>query len=249
MSGMRPFNWREIESIFLASRPSTCPYLPDQIEQKLVTLLPQGDSASFAQLTACGFRRSHDVAYHPACPSCTACKALRVRVAEFKPSKTQRRLRNRYAGLKLQLGPAHIDGAHWSLFRAYVRGRHDGGSMAEMTRQDFATLVADSPVDTRLLAWHNGSEGPLLAACLVDLLPQGLSAVYSYFSLDPQYPSLGTYIILALIDLAARAELDEVHLGYWVEGAKKMAYKARFGPAEICVDGRWKPLPKPPSKS
>ncbi len=245
MSGMRPFNWQEIERIFLASRPDTCPYLPDRQEQKLVTLLPGGDGQGFANLTARGFRRSHDAAYHPACPSCNACKALRVKAAEFQPNKTQRRLLNRYAHLTLEMGQAQVDMAHWTLFQSYVKGRHGDGSMANMTRQDFAGMVADSPIDTRLLAWRDGPEGPLVAACLTDLLPDGLSAVYSYFSLSPQLPSLGTFIILALIQLAAKAGLAHVHLGYWVEGSPKMAYKARFGPAEICVDGRWQPLPKP----
>ena len=117
--------------------------------------------------------------------------------------------------------------------------------MSQMSRQDFATMVSDSPIQTKLLAWRDGDDGPLVAACLTDILPDGLSAVYSYFSLNPAWPSLGNFIILALIDLAVKAELEHVHLGYWVEGSPKMAYKAQYGPAEICVNGSWQALPKP----
>lgn len=247
MSGMTPFNWSEIERIFLASRPDACPYLPDRREQKLVTLLSTGDEQGFAALTEQGFRRSHDAAYRPACPTCSACKALRVRAADFRPNKTQRRLKRRYASLRLDIENPIVDTEHWALFKAYVAGRHAGGSMAHMTRQDFARMVADSPINTKLLAWRapgpkEGNDGPLLAACLIDLLPTGVSAVYSYFSLDRAWPSLGTFVILALIELAVKADLAFVHLGYWVPGSATMAYKARFKPAEICIAGVWQAL-------
>ncbi len=245
MSGMKPFNWEAVERIFLTSRPDSCPYLPNLNEQKLVTLIQKGDSEGFAELTNNGFRRSHDAAYQPICPDCQACQPLRVRALDFQPNKTQRRLIRKYDALHLSLEAPVIDHEHWVLFTKYVQGRHGGGSMANMTRQDFAAMVSDTPVKTKLLTWRKGSaEGPLVAACLADLLPDGLSAVYSYFSLNPSYPSLGTFVILSLIATAAKAELPHVHLGYWVKGSKKMAYKAQFSPAEICINGAWQALPK-----
>lgn len=255
MSGMKPFNWQQVERIFLASRPETCPYLPGQREQKLVTLIQPGDIKGFAHLSEQGFRRSHDAAYQPACPTCQACQSLRVRAKDFKPNKTQRRLKNRYQNLNLSAEDLSLsaenqtlDGEHWPLFHAYVKGRHGQGSMADMGRQDFAAMVRDSPIQTKLLSWRDGQDGPLVAACLTDILPDGLSAVYSYFSLAPTMPSLGTYVILALLDLACRADLDFVHLGFWVAGSKTMDYKARFGPAEVYAKGRWQALPKSDAK-
>ena len=244
MSGMKPFNWQQIQRTFLTSRAEICPYLPDHQEQKLVTLLRPGDMDGFADLTSKGFRRSHDAAYQPACPTCDACKPLRVLAQEFQANKTQRRLKRRYQTLSLSAEDGGLDLEHWALFQTYVRGRHGDGSMAHMSRRDFAAMIYHSPIQTQLLAWRQGQEGPLIAACLVDALPNGLSAVYSYFSLNPALPSLGTFIILALIDLAAKAGMAHVHLGYWVKGSAKMAYKAQFSPAEICVKGVWHPLSK-----
>lgn len=243
MSGLKPFNWAQVERIFLASRPDVCPYLPGRKEQKLVTLLHQGDHAGFAKLSNKGFRRSHDAAYVPACAGCQACKALRVRVADFRPNKTQRRVLRAHDDLRLTLAKPPLSADHWRLFQAYVQGRHGDGSMASMTSRDFTAMVSDSPVKTELLEWRLDDEGPLIAACLTDFLPDGPSAVYSYFSLDKAYPSLGTFIILALIELAAKAGLPFVHLGYWVEGSAKMDYKANFRPAEICTNGTWQALP------
>ncbi len=240
---MKPMNWQRVERIFLASRADTCPYLPEQREQKLVTLIQDGDTDSFAELTDRGFRRSHQAAYHPICPNCQACKALRVRVQDFRPNKTQRRLLRRYANLHLAMDPPVVDAAHWALFRAYVRARHPDGSMAAMTQAAFAEMVSDTPVETRLMTWRDGGpDGTLVAACIADLLPNGLSAVYSYFSVRPAYPSLGTFVILDLIQTTAKAGLDHLHLGYWVKGAKTMAYKAQFHPCEIYSQRRWQVL-------
>ena len=198
------------------------------MERKLVTLLQSDDQAGFEKLAEQGFRRSHDAAYHPACPTCNACKALRIKAAEFRPNKTQRRLKNRYQHLSIQVGENHIDSEHWLLFTRYVQGRHSDGAMAHMTRADFHAMVRDSPVQTRLIEWRDGAEGPLIAACLTDILADGLSAVYSYFSLDPQHSSLGTYIILSLIDLALKADLPHVHLGYWVKDPPKWIIRRGF---------------------
>ena len=242
MSGMKPFNWSEVRRIFLTSRAEPCPYLPERQEQKLVTLLRPDDLQGYAHLTARGFRRSHDAAYHPACPACQACQALRVKATAFRPNKTQRRLKNLYKNLHISICDNLIDSEHWLLFTRYVQGRHAGGNMAHMTRADFDAMVRDSPVTTRLIEWREGPEGPLVAACLTDMLPDGPSAVYSYFSLSPDRPSLGTFMILSLIDLAVKAKLPHVHLGYWVKGSPKMDYKAKFQPAEVCIGGQWQPL-------
>lgn len=246
MSGIKPFNWRSLERVFLTTPPTPCPYLPHRAEQKLVTRIHPGDSQDYAALSEQGFRRSHDAAYQPSCPTCKACQALRVLAADFKPNKTQRRLQRAYAHLHLSLEGSEALDEHWALFQAYIKGRHAAGSMASMTRADFKSMVGETPIETKLLSWHDGPDGPLLAACLCDVLPSGLSAVYSYFSLRPQTPSLGTFIILALIDLARRADMAHVHLGYWVKGSQTMDYKARFTPAEVCVDGVWRPLSKSP---
>lgn len=244
MSGLRSLDGRSGIRIFLTSHPEPCPYLPNRTEQKLATHLYPENEADFAELTNRGFRRNHDVAYRPACPTCKACKSIRLCVADFRPNKTQRRLLRRYADLDLSLEEKALNNEHWTLFHDYIKGRHSTGSMAAMTQGDFIAMVTDSPVKTNLLTWREGPGGPLRAACLTDVLPNGLSAVYSYFSLHPTTPSLGTYVILALIELAKRAEMDFVHLGYWVKGSKTMDYKARFHPTQIYEEGIWRDLPK-----
>ena len=115
------------------------------MERKLVSLL-RADDLRFQSLAERGFRRSHDAAYHPACPACDACKALRIKASEFRPNKTQRRLKKRYAHLSVKVGDNPIDSEHWLLFTRYVQGRRADGAMALiMTRADFSCHGARQP--------------------------------------------------------------------------------------------------------
>jgi arginine-tRNA-protein transferase len=84
--------------------------------------------------------------------------------------------------------------------------------------------------------------GKLVAACLTDRMLKGLSAVYSFFDPAQNKRSLGSCLILRLIDIARDRGLDHVYLGYWIENSRKMAYKARFKPLEALTREGWKAL-------
>jgi arginine-tRNA-protein transferase len=121
--------------------------------------------------------------------------------------------------------------------------------MADMTVLDYAMMVEDSHVDTRIVEYRrrgpdtgiNGrGAGDLLAVALTDVLGDGLSMVYSYFDADQAWRSLGTFMILDHIDRARRMKLAYVYLGYWVPGSRKMDYKGRFLPQERLTGDGWK---------
>jgi arginine-tRNA-protein transferase len=116
--------------------------------------------------------------------------------------------------------------------------------MADMDFDDYRAMVEESPVETAIVEFRDDSaEGRLVGACLVDWLSSGVSAVYSYF--DPQDPrrGLGTYMILWLVDAAARRGLPYVYLGYWIADSSKMAYKRAFRPLEFFGPDGWTELP------
>ena len=127
---------------------------------------------------------------------------------------------------------------HFNLFRRYVEARHADGGMADMTMMDFQMMVEDSHVDTRLIEYRLTADaddrktGDLIACCLTDRLGDGLSMVYSFYDPEETERSLGTLMILDHIERARRLGLPHVYLGYWVEGSRKMAYKARYTPQE-----------------
>jgi arginine-tRNA-protein transferase len=190
------------------------------------------------RLSRGGFRRSHNIAYAPVCPSCNACVPIRIRVKDFTPNRTQKRIAKRNADLTVMEMPPRATAEQFQLFQRYQQIRHGDGDMATMSFYDYRAMVEDTPIETSIIEFRNRQER-LVGACLMDRLGDGLSAVYSFFSTDAEDRSLGTHAILWLIARAAAFDLPHVYLGYWVEESRKMAYKAKFSPSEILRGGQW----------
>ena len=221
---------------FFVTTPSPCPYLPGQTERKLFTELRGPGAAELHDaLSQIGFRRSQSVAYRPSCMSCSACVSVRTLTQEFAPNATQRRLLRRYAGLETAACRPWATEEQFALLRRYLVARHARGGMVGMDETDFADMVEVSPVDSYVVEYRDN--GRLVGACLTDRQSDGLSLIYSFF--DPAYDGMGTFIILDHITRAAEAGKPHVYLGYWVQGAKAMEYKARFRPMERLGPGGW----------
>ena len=233
---------------FYLTAPSPCPYLPGRHERKVFTHLV-GDKAGDLNdlLTHGGFRRSQSIAYRPACDQCRACVSVRVIANEFRPSRNFRKILARNADITGEQRSAVPTSEQYSVFRAYLDQRHRHGGMADMTVLDYAMMVEDSHVETRIIEYRRRGEGSgvsgrgedLLAVALTDVLSDGLSMVYSFFEPDRSDQSLGTYIILDHILRARRKGLPYVYLGYWVDGSRKMGYKRRFKPQEHLLARGW----------
>ena len=239
---------------FYLTAPSPCPYLEGQEERKVFTHLV-GERAGELNdlLTHGGFRRSQSIAYRPACEGCRACVSVRVVAADFTPSRNMRRIAERNADIVGQMRTPAPTSEQYSVFRAYLDARHRDGGMADMTVLDYAMMIEDSHVDTRVIEYRRRgpntgvtgrSNGQILAVALTDLLSDGLSMVYSFFEPDEGDRSLGTFMILDHIDRANRMGLPYVYLGYWVVGSRKMDYKGRFLPQERLMPSGWSRVEK-----
>jgi arginine-tRNA-protein transferase len=223
---------------FYVTAPQPCPYLPGKVERKLFTAL-QGDGAYHLNdvLSHQGFRRSQNVLYRPSCAGCSACLSARIVVADFAPSRGQRRVLRRNTEIRRMARDPCATPAQFQLFRRYLDARHATGGMADMDMSEFAAMIEESPVRSMVVEYYHGRQ--LVAVCLTDVLSDGVSMVYSFFAPDLMRDSLGSYVILDHVALAREARLPYVYLGYWVPGSAKMDYKARFQPLEIFADGRW----------
>lgn len=243
---------------FYVTAPQPCPYLPGQSERKLFTAL-SGDGARALNdtLSKQGFRRSQNVLYRPACSECAACLSARIRVADFKPSRSQRRTLRRNAALEREATSPWATDEQFSLFRRYLDSRHADGGMADMDVFEFAAMIEETPVRSRVIEYTEkpvrasgvppgrGSARTLAAVCLTDVLDDGLSLVYSFYEPEREKDGLGTYMILDHVELARQVGLPYVYLGYWVPGSAKMAYKARFSALEVYRDGAWREMGDP----
>ena len=230
------------QRFFFGTRALPCPYLPGRVERKVVTDL-SGPNAQdlYERLTRAGFRRSHGLTYRPACPNCTACVPVRIVVGDFTISNNLKRIVRRNAALVAEDMAAIATMEQYRLFMRYQRARHAGGDMALMTFGDYRAMIEESPVDTRIVEFRDG-EGTLIAAMLADRMSDALSAVYSFYAPEDERLSLGSYMILWLIEQAKLNGLAYVYLGYWIPESDKMGYKARFQPLEQLGAHGWTAL-------
>ncbi len=238
---------------FYVTAPQPCPYLPGQSERKLFTALTgEGARALNDTLSKQGFRRSQNVLYRPACSDCASCLSARIRVADHKPGRSHRKVLRRNAHLQRDATSPWATEEQFDLFRRYLDSRHADGGMADMDIFEFAAMIEETPVRSRVVEYSEtlpagnktGQRGArrLVAVCLTDVLDDGLSLVYSFYDPNRANDSLGTHMILDHVELARQVGLPYVYLGYWVPGSAKMAYKARFGALEVYRDGAWRDL-------
>jgi arginine-tRNA-protein transferase len=245
---------------FYLTAPSPCPYLSGKEERKVFTHLVGERAAELNNiLTHGGFRRSQSIAYRPACEGCRSCVSVRVLSKEFRPTRSMRRIVKRNADIVGDMRIAVPTSEQYSIFRAYLDSRHRDGGMADMTVLDYAMMVEDSHIETRIIEYRRREPtspyspprageggmgvrrgtGDLLAVALTDVLGDGLSMVYSFFEPDDAARSLGTFMVLDHIARAQRMGLAYVYLGYWVRGSGKMDYKSRFLPQERLTPEGW----------
>ena len=174
---------------------------------------------------------------------------MRVIVSDFKSSRPFRRVLDANADLTPRRIAPRPTSEQYSLFRGYIDARHGDGGMADMTVLDYAMMVEDSIVDTFVTEYRLRPENPLdrtrperwplIAVALTDRLSDGLSMVYSFYDTELAHRSLGTYMILDHIEHTKRLGLPYLYLGYWIDGSRKMSYKARFQPQERLGSNGW----------
>ena len=227
---------------FYTTAPLPCPYIAGRTERKVVTEITGPDSDSLHdRLSRAGFRRSHNIAYAPVCPACSACVPIRIPVASFQPDRAMRRVQRANAGVEGFEVSARATAEQFQLFQRYQLARHGEGDMATMSFYDYRAMIEDTPIDTGVVEFRDPDDS-LIGGCLMDRLGDGLSAVYSFFAPDLVRRSLGNYAILWMIERARTLGLPYVYLGYWVPESAKMAYKARFRPSEVLAGGTWRVL-------
>ncbi|AKR55276.1 putative arginyl-tRNA--protein transferase [Youhaiella tibetensis] len=223
-----------------------CPYLPGRQERKLFTHLTGRRAAALHQLLSDnGFRRSQNLIYRPACEGCSACQSVRIVARQFAPSDRFRRILRKNADISVTVCEPRATTEQFALFKRYLNARHAGGGMTQMNFIDYEYMVEDTPVQSVLVEYRLTSVpgNPLVAVALTDVMPDGLSMVYSFYDPDMAKRGFGNLLILDHIDQVKQAGLQYVYLGYWVKDSPKMAYKAAFRPLEVQKGPLgWRPL-------
>ncbi|MDF1819709.1 MAG: arginyltransferase [Immundisolibacteraceae bacterium] len=235
---MMIFNTRTGRLFFFSTEPRACSYLPAR-ESVMLFADPNKvvDSESYGRLIDFGFRRSGDNVYRPHCRSCTACTPVRIPVKELVLNRSQRRNKKRNADLQISADAVEFTDEHLQLYLRYQQRRHDPET-SDSDAHDQLGFLRSKFINTGIVEFR--LDGELLMVAVIDEIPQGLSAAYTFY--DPDYPQrgLGVYGVLALAELCRQRELPWLYLGYWIEECEKMNYKTMFRPLHSYQDGEWK---------
>lgn len=215
-----------------------CNYLPDRLARTAFVGSTVPMTADlYAALMRQGFRRSGNHVYRPHCNGCQACIPVRIPVARFQPSRSQRRNLAQNRDLDVGWEAPPLADSHYALYERYIRGRHADGDMFPPSREQAEHFLLADWSETQLLCLRRQER--LLAVLVADLADDGLSAVYSFFDPGEARRGLGVRLLLALIDQASQLGLPYAYLGYYIADCRKMNYKADYRPLEQFRDGRW----------
>ena len=220
------------------SMPHVCSYLDDREASSVVidpTATPSPDA--YAALLAKGFRRSGSHLYRPSCARCSACVSIRIPTQLFKPARRHRRVAQRNRDIRISVLESGFHESHYRLYQRYTAQRHAGGDMASASREEFMDFLTAEWSETLFIELR--LDDVLLAVAVTDRLPDGLSAVYTFFEPTLSARSPGVAAILQQVELARSLDLPWLYLGYWIESCRKMSYKADYRPLEAFLAERW----------
>jgi arginyl-tRNA--protein-N-Asp/Glu arginylyltransferase len=224
----------ENELLRIIEPPRACSYLPEETATLEYRILYGISDEQYEQLLFRGWRRFGTHFFRPACANCVKCRSIRVDVAAFEPSKSQRRCEKKNATIRVEVDAPTITQAHLHLYNAYHASMRDEKGWKERAtdREEYAQSFLEGQWPfSHEMRYYRGRE--LVGVGLVDVVPGATSSVYFYHAPDWRPDNPGTFSLLQEIALARQLGKRHLYLGYWIPENRSMNYKASFRPHQL----------------
>jgi leucyl-tRNA---protein transferase len=229
---------------FYVTTPYKCGYLPNKLAQSIIAA-PHHlvDTNVYSSLIQQGFRRSGKFAYRPHCENCNACIPIRVILNEFSPNRSQKRAYKQHANLTAHILPLNYYQSHYDLYTNYQNIRHADAEIGNPTEENDAAnqylqFLCMSNVESLMVEFRDATNQVKIVS-VIDVVSDGISAVYTFYDALEARASFGTYSIMWLAEWTKMLGLPYLYLGYWIEASPKMTYKQQFKPQQKLIDGEW----------
>lgn len=240
--------------VFFETPSATCSYFPgERIARQMAfleplrkpTVTPLNDVRKLVkELIPHGFLDGGFSAKFNACSGCKKCFPVRINLAEFTPSRSQRRILKRNQDLSIEMksmrderGVSILEREHFNLMHHNATNRHPGGWFTTMGYESFrhSFSVYDMVAETR------DAEGKLMNFTVLSV---GDNYVYGinffYDVVESQRRSLGKHTILALTEALKEVEsVEHFYLGSLAQDSPKLSYKGEFSGLEAMTDQGW----------
>ncbi|WP_175517733.1 arginyltransferase [Planctomicrobium piriforme] len=213
-----------------------CSYLPEQTAALEYRGYPGLSPDALEELICRGWRRFGVQVFRPACPACQKCIPVRIDVASFQPTKSQRRTQRRNDHITFELATATVSEQHVDLYNRWhadMADRRDWREQETDPRNYARSFLSGAFPSAHELRYYDSDE--LVGIGLIDMLPSALSSIYFYHAPEWRPLGPGTFSLLCEIELARRLGLQHVYLGFWIAECPSMAYKNRFHPHEVLL--------------
>ena len=223
---------------FYVTTKYSCGYINGQDAQSIVaTPYKNINNTNFGSLINKGFRRSGQYIYKPNCKDCSACIPIRLLVSNFNASRSQKRVKKYLDKFSVKLLPLTFNEEHYNLYVSYQNKRHPNNIESENDATDYNDFLIKSHVMSKLVEFRLNNQ--LKMVTIIDIVDDGISAVYTFYDYSDQKLSLGTMSILWLLEFCKKENLSFLYLGYWINENQKMKYKTNFKPYELMIEGVW----------
>ena len=211
-----------------------CAYFDDKLADTRYKFIKNCDANTFHKMLERGWRRFGNVHFRPECSTCDECKTIRIKVEDFKFSKSQKRIMAKNKDIQVYVQKPSLSLDHLNLFNKYHKYMETkkGWKENKIDANDYQQSYVDgaSTFGKEILYFLDDK---LIAIALSDMTKDSISCVYCFYDHEYESRSLGKFSILAQMSIAKQANIEHLFLGYWIKDHYSMGYKEDYAPFEI----------------